>query len=144
MGGMTMHLLTFCSVRPLFPMFHSPWQDLSRQQSMPDFDPKYDLPACYRMPATPSAQSKMTKFSDETLFYIFYAMPQDVLQDAAAYELTRRNWRYHKGIQMWLTKSQDSISRPGESFEQGEFIFWDVNMWQKTKVPSPLFKCSLG
>ena len=75
------------SVRPLFPMFHSPWQDLSRQQSLPDFDPKYDLPACYRMSAPPSAQSKMTKFSDETLFYIFYAMPQDVLQDAAAYEL---------------------------------------------------------
>ena len=39
------------------------------------------------MSAPPSAQSKMTKFSDETLFYIFYAMPQDVLQDAAAYEL---------------------------------------------------------
>src|SRR5438477_11830945 len=71
-------------------MFHSPWQDLSRQQTMPAFDPKYDLPACYRMSATPSAQSKMTKFSDETLFYIFYAMPQDVLQDAAAYELYRQ------------------------------------------------------
>jgi CCR4-NOT transcription complex subunit 2 len=39
------------------------------------------------MTAPPSAQSKMPKFSDETLFYIFYAMPQDVLQDAAAYEL---------------------------------------------------------
>jgi hypothetical protein len=39
------------------------------------------------MSAPPSAQSKMSKFSDETLFYIFYAMPQDVLQDAAAYEL---------------------------------------------------------
>ena len=132
-------------------MFHSPWQDLSRQQTMPDFDPKYDLPACYRMSAPPSAQSKMSKFSDETLFYIFYAMPQDVLQDAAAYELytnsylviqinclrTRRNWRYHKGIQMWLTKPQDSVSRPNDSFEQGEFIFWDVNMWQKTKVSNP-------
>jgi len=29
----------------------------------------------------------MSKFAEETLFYIFYAMPQDVLQDAAAYEL---------------------------------------------------------
>ena len=48
---------------------------------------------------------------------------------------TRRNWRYHKGIQMWLTKPQDSsIGRTGDSFEQGEYIFWDVNMWQKTKV----------
>jgi CCR4-NOT transcription complex subunit 2 len=125
-------------------MFHSPWQDLSGQQTIRDFDPKYDLPACYRMPATPSAQSKITKFSDETLFYIFYAMPQDVLQDAAAYELTRRNWRYHKGIQMWLTKTENSVSRPGESFEEGEFIFWDVNMWQKTKVLSPPDKQALN
>jgi NOT2/NOT3/NOT5 C-terminal len=39
------------------------------------------------MSAPPSAQSKMQKFSDETLFYIFYAMPGDVLQDCAAYEL---------------------------------------------------------
>lgn len=130
-------------------MFHSPWQDLSRQQSLPDFDPKYDLPACYRMSAPPSAQSKMSKFSEETLFYIFYAMPQDVLQDAAAYELypshvsvqvlivrTRRNWRYHKGIQMWLTKPQDGLV-PNDPYEQGEYIFWDVNMWQKTKVYLP-------
>jgi len=34
---------------------------------------------------------------------------------------------------MWLTKPQDSVSRPIDSYEQGEFIFWDVNMWQKTK-----------
>jgi CCR4-NOT transcription complex subunit 2 len=77
-------------------MFHSPWQDLSQQQTMPEFDPKYDLPACYRMSAPPSAQSKMSKFSEETLFYIFYAMPQDVLQDAAAYELYFQH--LHKGL----------------------------------------------
>jgi hypothetical protein len=29
----------------------------------------------------------MALFSDETLFYIFYAMPQDELQDRAAQEL---------------------------------------------------------
>jgi hypothetical protein len=47
---------------------------------------------------------------------------------------TRRNWRYHKGIQLWLTKPQDAtVTRTNESFEQGEFIFWDVNMWQKVK-----------
>jgi CCR4-NOT transcription complex subunit 2 len=140
---------TDSSARPLYPMFNSPWQDLSRTQTIPDFDPKYDLPACYRMSAPPSAQSKMTKFSDETLFYIFYAMPQDVLQDAAAYELyppyrcnvdtrTRRNWRYHKGIQLWLTKPTDSvIAMKSDTYENSDFIFWDVNLWQKTKVRFP-------
>jgi len=44
------------------------------------------------MSAPPSAQSKMTKFSEETLFYIFYRFPQDALQDAAAYELYFTPW----------------------------------------------------
>jgi len=115
---------------------------------VPDFDPKFDLPACYRMSAPPSAQSKMSKFAEETLFYIFYAMPQDVLQDAAAYELycpylqhtndrTRRNWRYHKGIQMWLTKPQDILNLPVDSYEESEFVFWDVSEWRR--VPHKFF-----
>jgi hypothetical protein len=46
---------------------------------------------------------------------------------------------------MWLTKPQDSgIGRNGgDSFEQGEYIFWDVNMWQKSKVPPLLVSANL-
>jgi hypothetical protein len=35
---------------------------------------------------------------------------------------------------MWLTKMPDTNVRASDSYEQGEYIFWDVNMWQKTKV----------
>jgi hypothetical protein len=35
---------------------------------------------------------------------------------------------------MWLTKMPDANIRASDSYEQGEYIFWDVNMWQKTKV----------
>jgi hypothetical protein len=37
---------------------------------------------------------------------------------------------------MWLTKPQDNVVS-NDPYEQGEYIFWDVNMWAKTKVPSP-------
>jgi len=41
-------------------------------------------------------------------------------------------------MQLWLTKPQDAaVVRTNEAFEQGEFIFWDVMMWQKTKVTDP-------
>jgi hypothetical protein len=40
---------------------------------------------------------------------------------------------------MWLTKPQDAtVTRSTDSFEQGEYIFWDVNSWQKIKVPLQL------
>ena len=35
------------------------------------------------------------KFSNETLFYIFYYMPKDTLQLLAAEELYKRKWRYN-------------------------------------------------
>ena len=33
--------------------------------------------------------------------------PRDTLQEYAARELVARNWRYHKGIQVWLTKDSN-------------------------------------
>lgn len=47
---------------------------------------------------------------------------------------TRRSWRYHKGIGLWITKPQDGNPIRTNDFENGEFIFWDVNTWQKMKV----------
>jgi hypothetical protein len=75
----------------------------------------------------------MSVFSEETLFYIFYAMPQDVLQDAAAQELYNRHWRYHKEHGVWLTKDAtalDSIQRTA-THERGRFIIFDHHQWQR-------------
>lgn len=47
----------------------------------------FKLPACYKNVNPPPAISKIFQFSDETLFYIFYTMPRDVMQEAAAQEL---------------------------------------------------------
>lgn len=47
----------------------------------------YALPACYAVQAAPPAIEKTHNFTDETLFYVFYACPGDELQLASAKEL---------------------------------------------------------
>lgn len=60
--------------------------------------------------------------------------PRDTLQEYAARELVARNWRYHKDIQVWLTK--DSNVEPiliGQDVEKGVYIFFDPHNWEKIR-----------
>ncbi|KAG5455812.1 MAG: hypothetical protein BJ554DRAFT_4636 [Olpidium bornovanus] len=50
-------------------------------------EPDYHLPACYNVQPPAHAHTKIGTFSDETLFYIFYSMPKDLMQETAAQEL---------------------------------------------------------
>lgn len=64
------------------------------------------LPSCYNVQESPHASSKIRSFTEETLFYIFYGMPRDRLQELAAAELTlKRNWRFHKDLRLWFLPS---------------------------------------
>ena len=96
------------------------------------------LPQSFSVSNVPPAQQKMGSFDDSTLFYIFYTMSRDVLQEAAAQELYNRNWRYHKDVKVWFTKDS---SNPMEfkrtaTFEQGRYVVWDVKSWKR--VPQSL------
>jgi len=83
-----MHLLScfnFAFERSLYRTFATPWADYSVSQ--PLAEPNYHLPACYNVnPPAPSAK-RAKQWSDETLFFAFYAMPRDQFQDVAAQEL---------------------------------------------------------
>lgn len=71
----------------IYSTFISPWSDT---QTLPglNVEPGYYLPACYRnVQAAPPAHQRMRTFSDEILFYVFYCMPKDIAQEAAAQEL---------------------------------------------------------
>jgi len=71
--------------RSLYRTFATPWADYSASQ--PLAEPNYHLPACYNVtPPAPSAK-RAKQWSDETLFFAFYAMPRDQFQDVAAQEL---------------------------------------------------------
>ncbi|KAJ1773982.1 transcriptional regulator [Coemansia sp. RSA 1843] len=117
---------------PLYSTFGSPWADQSQVYGL--IEPDYKLPSCYNACNPPLAMTKIPSVTDETLFYIFYTMPRDELQLAAAEELYRRQWRYHKELRLWLTKDPDSqpIARTPRG-EQGVFIFFDPGVWQKIK-----------
>lgn len=120
---------------PTLRSFPSPFSNT------PTLEPLLSIPSCYTVPSAVPQQKKVQSFSDETLFYIFYSMPRDAMQEAAAVELMNRNWRFHKELGMWLTK--DPLSEPvvqeGVQAERGIYIFFDVKRWEKVKKEYYLF-----
>ena len=49
--------------------------------------PDFTLPQCYTVHNVHKLEDKVPSFSDETLFYMFYSMPRDVMQEVCATEL---------------------------------------------------------
>lgn len=92
----------------------------------------------------PPIEFRINSLNDQTLFYIFYTKPRDILQEIAARELIRRNWRYHKELQVWLTK--DSSCEPiatGLGSEEGTYIFFDPVSWEMVTKSFLLYYNSL-
>lgn len=86
----------------------------------------------YKVPTTATSLPKIQSLSDESLFYIFYTMPRDELQEKAAAELFNRNWRYHKELKTWLTKdlnTPDTAYTKTTQYEKGVYTFWDIVGW---------------
>lgn len=99
--------------------------------------PDFTLPACYNVANVQPLQNRIPSFSDETLFYIFYSMPRDIMQELVAEELMGRKWRYHKIERAWLTRD-DTYPNPVEVergiSERGVYLWWDTNSWKKVRV----------
>ena len=73
----------------------------------------------------------LSKFQLETLFYIFYALPQDVLQAYAAQELYTREWRYHGELKLWFKRAgpSDGLANPAAGSTQ--YLYFDINTWER-------------
>lgn len=121
---------------PLSRTFASPWVETSKYKPEPEFK----LPECYDVPSAVPQQQKIQNFTDETLFYIFYTMPRDTMQEAASIELTNRNWRFHKELKLWLTKDpfREPVPQTQQS-EKGQYIFFDPASWSKVKKEYVLY-----
>ncbi|KAK9463531.1 uncharacterized protein V1516DRAFT_644957 [Lipomyces oligophaga] len=126
---------------PLCTSFGSPWAETSNVR----VEPEYHLPTCYHVQSVEPQVDKIQKFSDETLFYIFYSMPRDYMQDIAANELINRNWRYHKDLKMWLTKDPgvEPIAQ-NMHYERGVYTFFDTTVWDKVKKEYILYYQSIA
>ncbi|GAB1204792.1 hypothetical protein APSETT445_003455 [Aspergillus pseudonomiae] len=119
---------------PLHTSFASPF--VASMTGVP-LEQDFALPSCYNVANIQPLQSRIASFSDETLFYIFYSMPRDIMQEVVAEELMGRKWRYHKIERCWLTRDETypgpvDVER-GVS-ERGIYLIWDPATWKKIRV----------
>lgn len=76
----------------------------------------------------------MSNFNDEALIFMFYSNPGDIQQVMAAQELHNRNWRYHKKLQLWLTKDDLMVPQViANGTERGYYIFFDIKQWHRER-----------
>jgi CCR4-NOT transcription complex subunit 2 len=96
--------------------------------------PKFRLPDCYQVKNVQPIEAKISSFNEETLMLMFYSCPRDIKQQMAAMELNNRNWRWHKKMQMWLTKDDLMVPQSlGPSHERGYYVVWDTVNWRKDR-----------
>ncbi|KAJ5780323.1 hypothetical protein N7457_005483 [Penicillium paradoxum] len=118
---------------PLHTSFASPF--VSSMSAVP-LEQDFSLPSCYNVANIQPLQSRIPGFSDETLFFIFYSMPRDIMQELVAEELMGRKWRYHKLERCWLTRDE---TYPGPVdvergvTERGVYLLWDPTSWKKVR-----------
>jgi len=85
---------------------------------------------CYYMQPPALKTGHLSKFQLETLFYIFYALPKDVLQAYAAQELYAREWRYHVDLKLWFKRASPADGVPSVN-NSVQYIYFDINSWER-------------
>lgn len=124
--------IDFDSPEPIFPTFSTPFADANSRPAIPEFT----LPSAYSVNNVPALLTRMSNFSDETLFAIFYQYPKDLAQEAAAEQLYSRDWRWHKELRQWMMKDS-GMSNPvriTERSERGVYVFFDAANWRRERV----------
>ncbi|KAG5484472.1 hypothetical protein LSCM1_07842 [Leishmania martiniquensis] len=106
--------------------------------------PEFKIPESYKKPRPKSLSMKsFHQFKEETLFYIFYSMPRDVLHLAAARALYERGWRYNKRAQHWLhpVKAEDgtlmekvTTGPDGQKIFTGTYTIFQPNEWKQSRT----------
>jgi CCR4-NOT transcription complex subunit 2 len=115
--------LNLNSTDSLYSTFTSPFAAQSVSA-----EPNYTTPACYRMHPPTLKGDHSSKFQVESLFYMFYAMPKDLMQAMAAQELYQREWRYHGEQRLWLkARSQQELMQSNSNVQ---YMYFDVNAWE--------------
>jgi len=125
-SDLTMLGLNLGSSEQIFNTFAGPFSDSSGSTK----EPHFQLPSCYYMQPPALKTGHLSKFQLETLFYIFYALPKDVLQAYAAQELYSREWRYHGDLKLWfrLAGPADGVSSSSTS---PQYLYFDINSWER-------------
>jgi len=125
-SDLTMLGLSLGSSEQIYSTFASPFSESTASTK----EPHYQLPMCYYMQPPALKTGHLSKFQLETLFYIFYALPKDVLQAYAAQELYTREWRYHGDLKLWFKRAgpSDGVSSAASS---PQYLYFDINSWER-------------
>ena len=93
----------------------------------------YQLPLCYYVSPPPLKTGHFAKFQLETIFYIFYALPKDILQAYAAQELHHREWRYHTEHKLWFKRvtPSDGVVISGGGSAAVHYMYFDITTWER-------------
>lgn len=120
---LTLFGLNLSSSECSYMSFNSPFSEQPSNESQFTTPPYYLIPQVANMKI-----ENFPKFQIETLFYLFYTMPKDVYQVAAAQELYRREWRYHGELRVWF--KQRSSQEILQSQPNIQYIYFDINSWE--------------
>lgn len=125
-SDLTMLGLSLGSSDQIYNTFSSPWSE-----NVATKEPHYQLPMCYYMQPPALKTGHLSKFQLETLFYIFYALPKDVLQAYAAQELYTREWRYHGDLKLWFKRAGPADGVASSSSGAPQYLYFDINSWER-------------
>lgn len=76
---------------------------------------------------------KINNCTEDTLFYLFYHLTNDVLQLVAAVTLYDRDWRFHTEKRIWISKIPGKLPfEKSPDFERGLYYVFDPTSWKKT------------
>uniref|UniRef100_A0A6G1SNK2 CCR4-NOT transcription complex subunit 2 n=1 Tax=Aceria tosichella TaxID=561515 RepID=A0A6G1SNK2_9ACAR len=126
--------LNLTATEKLYPSFAGPWSD--RTLSVHEID--YPVPPEYLISGSirDKLQITLKRYHEDTIFFLFYLYPNDLLQLAAANELYSRDWRYHKEQRAWLTRIPGSRVEKTDAYERGTYFIFDQNQWKR--IPKEL------
>ncbi|GLC33442.1 hypothetical protein PLESTB_000076100 [Pleodorina starrii] len=93
-------------------------------------EPDFDLPSCYKFIPQRLQPGYLSKFKEETLFYMFYSMPGDEAQLLAADELSVRGWWFHRRYKLWMLHAPNTALQKSPRGERGSYLIFDINQWE--------------
>lgn len=123
--------LDLTATEKLYPSFAGPWTD----QPLKVYEIDYPIPSEYLVNSQlrdKLQQITLKHYHEDTIFFLFYMFPNDMLQIAAAIELYSREWRYHKEEKVWITRAPGvAPSEKTNSYERGTYYIFDAQLWQR-------------
>ena len=73
-------------------------------------------------------KTDLRSVADQTLLFLFYAMPYDALQNKATWALSQRGWIFDTDKSLWMKKAEGSeMIEKSISSEPGSLLIYDAS-----------------